>query len=127
MSKIENSVILIPSLYVTIIRSFRWKSFDQFDMSKFPASSVFFDIKRKHHCKAPQTIAKHLLGEEYFLDGKKRRKVGKVMSSVQFYKSLQFLRYNQNIDNDDFNSVLFHLADWLVSRTPDYEKAKWNF
>ena len=128
MSKLSCTPYTLPSIYATIIRSFRWKSFEHGDMSKFPTEAVFFRIMKKHHCKQPQTVAKHLMG--VFYEGAKddRKNFGKVMSAVQFLKPLQFLIYNYKAwDNEDVNDVIRKLAEWLVSRTPEYENAEWNF
>ena len=128
MSKLFCTPYTLPSIRVTIIRSFRWKSFEHGDMSKFPAETVFFRIMKKYHCKRPQTVAMHLLGTSYEEAKNDRKNFGKVMSAVQFLKTLQFLRYNfKGWDNEDVNDVIRKLAEWLVSRTPEYENAKWNF
>ena len=128
MSRLANTPYTLPSVRATIIRSFRWKTFEHGDMSKFPANSVFFEIMKKYRCKKPQTVAKHLMGDSYEMNEYDRRHFGKVMSATQFLKTLQFLRYNQNgWQNEDVNEVIRKLAEWLVSRTPEYEEAKWNF
>lgn len=128
MSTLGNTLYTYPSVRVTIIRSFRWKVFEHGDMSKFPAKSIFFDIMKKYRCKRPQTIAKHLMGKSYEMGEYDRKTFGKVMSAPQFLKTLQFLRYNrEEWDNEDINNVIRRLAEWIVSRTPEYENAKWNF
>ena len=127
MSRIEPSNRVLPSLYVTIVRSFRWKTFECGDMSKFPANSVFFGIMRKYRCKKPQTVAKHIIGSTKFSPFE-RRVLGEVMTAPQFLKTLQFMRYNSaRFDNDEINDIIRRLSEWIVSRTPEYEKAKWEF
>lgn len=128
MSRIVSSERVLPSLYVTIIRSFRWKTFEHGDMSKFPAKSVFFDIMKKYRCKKPRTVAKHIIGSANFSEYE-RRTLGKIMSAPQFLKTLQFMRYNhpKNWDNDEINTIIRRLAEWIVSRTPEYDNAKWDF
>lgn len=128
MSKMPCTSYTLPSVRATIIRSFRWKTFEHGDVSKFPAYSVFFGIMKKYRCKKPQTVAKHLMGKSYDIPLYDRKTFGKIMSATQFLKTLQFLRYNnEKWDNDDVNEVIRKLAEWLVSRTPEYEKAEWNF
>lgn len=126
MSRMVRTERALPSLYVTIVRSFRWKTFEHGDMSKFPAKSVFWDIMQKYRCSRPQTVAKHLLGEKNFSEYQ-RRTLGQIMTAPQFLKTLQFMRYNHGWDDEDTQNVIRRLSEWIVSRTPEYDNAKWNF
>lgn len=126
MSRMIASERVRPSLYVTIVRSFRWKEFEHGDMSKFPAKSVFWDIMKKYRCKRPQTVAKHLIGEKKFSEFE-RRQLGTIMTAPQFLKTLQFMRYNHGWENEDIQNVIRRLSEWIVSRTDEYENAKWDF
>ena len=127
MSTLPMTPYTLPSLRATIIRSFRWKTFEHGDMSKFPAKSVFWDIMQKYHCKKPQTVARKLMRSWYDIPEYDRKTFGKIMSATQFLKTLQFMRYNYGWENEDVNNVIRRLSEWLVSRTPEYEKAKWDF
>ena len=126
MSRMIASERVRPSLYVTIVRSFCWKEFEHGDMSKFPAKSVFWDIMKKYRCKRPQTVAKHLIGEKKFSEFE-RRQLGTIMTAPQFLKTLQFMRYNHGWENEDIQNVIRRLSEWIVSRTDEYENAKWDF
>jgi hypothetical protein len=125
MSKMPTTGREFPSLYVTIIRSFRWKEFKGIGEDKFPAKSVFFEIMKKHHCKRPQTVAKHILNG-YKPSKYQRLKIGKVLTATQFLKTLQFMRYNGHIDRDTANLVILPLSEWIISRTKEYNDAKWQ-
>lgn len=113
-----------PSLYVTIIRSFRWKKFKGIGEDKFDAHAVFFDIMKKYRCSKPQTVAKHILNG-YKPSEYERRNIGKVLTATQFLMTLQFMRYNGYMARDTANMVILPLAEWIVSRTKEYNDAKW--
>lgn len=127
MSKMPLGQKIVPSLRVTIIRSFRWKEFKHGDTSKFPASSVFFEIMKKYKCKKPQTVAKHILGYKYEMSEYQRRTFGKVLTATEFLKALQFMRYNGYMEREIADSIIRPLAEWIVSRSDEYEKADWYF
>jgi len=124
MSKLQMTGRELPSLYVTIIRSFRWKHFNGIGEDKFPASHVFFNIMKKYRCKKPQTVAKHIIGP-YKPTEYQRRRIGTILTATQFLKTMQFMRYNNYIDDETANMVIQPLAEWIVSRTKEYDDAKW--
>ena len=127
MSKMPLGQCIIPSVRATIIRSFRWKTFPKGDTSTFPASSVFFEIMKKYKCSKPQTVARHILGRKYNMSIYDRRTFGRVLTSTEFLKAMQFLRYNDYINEENANSVIRPLAEWIVSRSEEYDKAAWYF
>lgn len=125
MSHLPVSEKMLASVRNTIIRSFRWKTFEMHD-KKFP-SYVFFDMQKKYKCKKPQTICKHLLCKCYLEDAIKFRQRGKILTSVEFLKTLEFIRYNGGASEDDLNGIIIRLSEWIVSRTDEYQKAEWYY
>ena len=124
MSKLANTPYTLPSVRATIIRSFRWKTFEHGDMSKFPANSVFFEIMKKYRCKKPQTVAKHIL-KGYKPSVHERKYCAKILTATQFLKTLQFMRYNDYMEREIANMIILPLSEWIVSRTKEYDEAKW--
>ena len=124
MSKMPTTGRELPSLYVTIIRSFRWKEFKGIGEEKFPASSIFFEIMKKYRCKKPQTVAKHVL-KGYKPSAHERKYCAKILTATQFLKTLQFMRYNGYMEREIANMIILPLSEWIVSRTKEYDDAKW--
>ena len=124
MSKLPTTGRELPSLYVTIIRSFRWKEFKGIGEEKFPASSIFFEIMKKYRCKKPQTVAKHVLNG-YKPSAHERKYCAKILTATQFLKTLQFMRCNGYMEREIVNMIILPLSEWIVSRTKEYDDAKW--
>lgn len=108
----------------TIIRSFKWNEFAQGDKRMFPAKSVFHEVMLRHKCRSPRAVCKHVMGR---CNTAFERRTARILTATEFLKALQFMRYNGYMEREMADSIIRPLAEWIVSRSEEYDKAEWRF
>lgn len=124
MSRMLPSAYMMCCVRATIIRSFRWKEFEQGDTRRFPAASVFHEVMLRHRCRSPRAVCRHIMGR---CNTMSERRHTPILTATEFLKALQFLRYNDRMERELADSIIRPLAEWIVSRSVEYENAKWCF
>ena len=125
MSRMPMGTDMAKCVRATIIRSFRWKEFEQGDTSRFPATRVFHEVMLKHKCRSPRAVCKHIMGR---CNTAYERRTARVLTATEFLKAIQFMRYNgYHMSREVADSIIRPLAEWIVSRSEEYDKAKWCF